>query len=50
MENCPEGKTTANIRNNVLVKITTSNICGSDLYMYEGRSDFKPGGGARRFR
>lgn len=27
----------------VLVKITTSNICGSDLHMYEGRTDFEPG-------
>ena len=27
----------------VLVKITTSNICGSDLHMYEGRTDFKKG-------
>jgi len=23
----------------VLVKITTTNICGSDLHMYEGRTD-----------
>jgi hypothetical protein len=29
--------------NDVIVKITT-NICGSDLHMYEGRTDFKPGG------
>jgi glutathione-independent formaldehyde dehydrogenase len=27
----------------VLVKITTTNICGSDLHMYEGRTDFEPG-------
>ena len=27
----------------VLVKITSSNICGSDLHMYEGRTDFEPG-------
>jgi len=26
-----------------LVKVTTSNICGSDLHMYEGRTDMKPG-------
>jgi glutathione-independent formaldehyde dehydrogenase len=26
-----------------LVKITTTNICGSDLHMYEGRTDFQPG-------
>ncbi|WP_158748982.1 glutathione-independent formaldehyde dehydrogenase [Acidobacterium sp. S8] len=30
--------------NDVVVKITTTNICGSDLHMYEGRTDFKPGG------
>jgi glutathione-independent formaldehyde dehydrogenase len=29
--------------NDVVVKITTTNICGSDLHMYEGRTDFKPG-------
>lgn len=28
---------------NVLVKITTTNICGSDLHMYEGRTRFEPG-------
>ena len=27
----------------VLVKITTTNICGSDLHMYEGRTDFEKG-------
>lgn len=27
----------------VLVKITATNICGSDLHMYEGRTDLKPG-------
>jgi glutathione-independent formaldehyde dehydrogenase len=27
----------------VLVKITATNICGSDLHMYEGRTDFEPG-------
>ena len=27
----------------VLVKVTSTNICGSDLHMYEGRTDFKPG-------
>ena len=26
-----------------IVRITTTNICGSDLHMYEGRSDFEPG-------
>jgi glutathione-independent formaldehyde dehydrogenase len=28
----------------VLVQITSSNICGSDLHMYEGRTDFPAGG------
>ena len=27
----------------VLVKITSTNICGSDLHMYEGRTDMKAG-------
>ena len=27
----------------VLVKITSTNICGSDLHMYEGRTDVEPG-------
>lgn len=27
----------------VLVKMTTTNICGSDLHMYEGRTDMEPG-------
>jgi glutathione-independent formaldehyde dehydrogenase len=27
----------------VLVRVTTSNICGSDLHMYEGRTSFEPG-------
>ena len=27
----------------VLVKITSTNICGSDLHMYEGRTDFEKG-------
>jgi threonine dehydrogenase-like Zn-dependent dehydrogenase len=27
----------------VLVKITTTNICGSDLHMYEGRTDMETG-------
>jgi hypothetical protein len=25
----------------VLVKITTTNICGSDMHMYEGRTDLE---------
>jgi glutathione-independent formaldehyde dehydrogenase len=27
----------------VVVKITATNICGSDLHMYEGRTDMEPG-------
>ena len=27
----------------VIVKITSTAICGSDLHMYEGRTDAKPG-------
>ena len=27
----------------VLVRITTTNICGSDLHMYEGRTSFEQG-------
>src|ERR1017187_9336949 len=27
----------------VVVKITTTNICGSDLHMYEGRTNVKKG-------
>nr|WP_240615747.1 alcohol dehydrogenase catalytic domain-containing protein [Nakamurella deserti] len=27
----------------VLVRITAANICGSDLHMYEGRTDFETG-------
>src|SRR5581483_12005978 len=27
----------------VLVRVTTTNICGSDLHMYEGRSRLEPG-------
>ena len=30
----------------VLVQITTTNICGSDLHMYEGRTDFETGRGS----
>jgi glutathione-independent formaldehyde dehydrogenase len=26
-----------------LLRITSTNICGSDLHMYEGRTDFEPG-------
>lgn len=27
----------------ILVRITATNICGSDLHMYEGRTDLEPG-------
>ena len=27
----------------VLVRVTTTNICGSDLHMYEGRTSFEVG-------
>src|SRR5690242_6901020 len=27
----------------VLVRITSTNICGSDLHMYDGRTDLQPG-------
>ncbi|HEX5995958.1 MAG TPA: glutathione-independent formaldehyde dehydrogenase [Jiangellales bacterium] len=27
----------------VLVRVTTTNICGSDLHMYEGRTEIEPG-------
>jgi glutathione-independent formaldehyde dehydrogenase len=27
----------------VLVRITSASICGSDLHMYEGRTDFEAG-------
>jgi hypothetical protein len=27
----------------VIVRITTTNICGSDLHMYEGRTNLEPG-------
>ncbi|MCG0291115.1 glutathione-independent formaldehyde dehydrogenase [Streptomyces sp. PSAA01] len=27
----------------IIVQITTTNICGSDLHMYEGRTSFEPG-------
>jgi threonine dehydrogenase-like Zn-dependent dehydrogenase len=26
-----------------IVRIAATNICGSDLHMYEGRTDFEPG-------
>lgn len=41
VEEVPDAKIEA--PNDVLVKITTTNICGSDLHMYEGRTDLEPG-------
>ena len=29
--------------NDVVIKLTTTNICGSDLHKYEGRTDLEPG-------
>src|SRR3712207_6722831 len=29
--------------NDAVVRITATNICGSDLHMYEGRTDFEEG-------
>src|SRR5678816_702711 len=29
--------------NDVIVKLTSTNICGSDLHMYEGRTDVEEG-------
>ena len=29
--------------NDILVRVTTTNICGSDLHMYEGRTSFETG-------
>ena len=26
-----------------IIRVTTTNICGSDLHMYEGRTDFEKG-------
>jgi glutathione-independent formaldehyde dehydrogenase len=39
--NVPDAKSEQPI--DVLVKITTTNICGSDLHMYEGRTDVEKG-------
>ena len=34
---------TIEMPNDAVVKITATNICGSDLHMYEGRTDLQPG-------
>jgi threonine dehydrogenase-like Zn-dependent dehydrogenase len=41
VENVPDPKIEQ--KTDVLVKIHTTNICGSDLHMYEGRTDFEKG-------
>ncbi|MBG6215500.1 glutathione-independent formaldehyde dehydrogenase [Cryobacterium sp. CAN_C3] len=41
VENVPDAKIER--PTDVLVKITSTNICGSDLHMYEGRTDFEIG-------
>ena len=41
VKNVPDGKIER--ATDVLVRITTTNICGSDLHMYEGRTDMPPG-------
>lgn len=29
--------------NDALIRVTATNICGSDLHMYEGRTSLEPG-------
>jgi threonine dehydrogenase-like Zn-dependent dehydrogenase len=41
VEHVPDPRIEAH--SDVIVKITTTNICGSDLHMYEGRTDLEPG-------
>jgi glutathione-independent formaldehyde dehydrogenase len=41
VENVPDSRIEQ--ATDVIVKITTTNICGSDLHMYEGRTDVKSG-------
>jgi glutathione-independent formaldehyde dehydrogenase len=41
VENVPDAKIER--PTDAIVKITTTNICGSDLHMYEGRTDFEQG-------
>ncbi len=41
LDNVPDAKVER--ATDVLVKITTTNICGSDLHMYEGRTGMEPG-------
>ena len=41
VENVPDPKIER--PTDAIVKITSTNICGSDLHMYEGRTDFEQG-------
>ncbi len=41
VENVPDAR--IEMPTDVLVRVTTTNICGSDLHMYEGRTDLEPG-------
>ncbi|GIH46664.1 Threonine dehydrogenase [Microbispora rosea] len=41
VENVPDAR--IEVPTDVLVRVTTTNICGSDLHMYEGRTDLEPG-------
>ncbi len=41
VDNVPDAKVER--ATDVLVRISSTNICGSDLHMYEGRTDMKPG-------
>lgn len=41
VDNVPDPKIEK--QTDVIIKLTTTNICGSDLHMYEGRTDMKKG-------
>jgi glutathione-independent formaldehyde dehydrogenase len=41
VDNVPDAKIEK--MTDVVIKLTTTNICGSDLHMYEGRTDMKKG-------
>ncbi|WP_182901801.1 glutathione-independent formaldehyde dehydrogenase [Microbispora sp. H10830] len=41
VENVPDAR--IEMPTDVLIRVTTTNICGSDLHMYEGRTDLEPG-------
>ena len=38
-----KGKTKISFADRCILKATTSGICGSDLHMYEGRTELKQG-------